>query len=43
MFDMNSNGAAANSIIWQDGETVYEIFTGDPLLLIDTVTGYMGQ
>lgn len=43
MFDMNSNGAAANSIIWQEGTSVYEIYTGDPLLLIDTVTGYMGQ
>lgn len=42
-FDMNNNGAAANSIIWQEGTTVYEIYTGDPLLLMDTVTGYMGQ
>ncbi len=42
-FDMDSNGAAANSLMWQEGETVYELYTEDPLLLIDTITGYMGQ
>lgn len=43
IFDMQNNGAAANSIAWQEGTTVYEVFTGDPLVLMDTVTGYLGQ
>ena len=42
-FDMDSKGAAANSLMWQEGETVYELYTEDPRSLIDTITGYMGQ
>ncbi|WP_421101050.1 hypothetical protein ACOKXV_12350 [Sporosarcina psychrophila] len=41
MFDMNSEGAAANSFMWQEEEVVYEVYTVDPLLLVDTVTDQM--
>ena len=41
MFDMNSDGAAANSLMWQQKDVVYEVYTADPLVLVDTVTESM--
>ena len=38
---MNSEGEAADSFMWQEEEVVYEVYTVDPLLLVDTVTDQM--
>jgi hypothetical protein len=40
-FDIESDGAAANNLIWQEQDVIYEVYTADPLILKDTVTEQM--
>ncbi|NYF24439.1 hypothetical protein [Sporosarcina sp. JAI121] len=42
-FDMDSDGAVANILMWQESDVVYEVYTADPLILVDTVTDYMKE